>query len=205
MKMTGVHKWLGAALLAAAAGGIMVIVVVLVSSRPGSASAHVLPAQGYTPSPFVENLAEQANVGDLSVLRAAGKGDSTVSIVTGRDPSGAPCWTVTVLGGQAGNGFRCGTAPVSEGAITIFPDISGPSGSTLATSVALVGLARSDVASVRATLVGGSTTDLPLTNGTFGYAASDRSLLPTVVRAYGKDGRLLGEQALELDDGPPSP
>jgi hypothetical protein len=176
----------------------------LISGRPTAASAGPLPAPSYAPSAFVADLAGQAKVGQLSVLTAAGKGDSTVAIVTGRNASGATCWTVTVLGGQAGNHFRCGKAPEPKGEITIFPDISGPQGSTLATSVSLVGLVRSDVASVRATLVDGSARELPLTNDTFGYAATERSLLPTAVRAYGELGEPLGEQTLELGDGPPS-
>lgn len=198
-------KWPPTGLLAAAlitTAVAVTIAVAVTSGRPSPASAGPLPASTYTPGAFVADLARQAHVGTLKALVSAGTGDSTVTIVTGTDASGEPCWTVTVLGGRAGNHFRCGAAPSADGAISIFPDISGAPGSAMATSVSLIGLARHDVARVEATLLDGSNKNLTLANGTFSYAATDQAALPTVVRAYDEGGRLIGEQTLKVDDGP---
>lgn len=188
-------KWFAASVVPVAA--IVATVLLLTGGRAGSVSAQP-QAVTYTPSSLVAQLAQQADVGQLASLVSAGSGDNSVSIVTGESASGTPCWTVTFGGGRIAGPFRCGSAPAPEGPLKIFPDISGPPGSNAATSVTLVGLARGDIASVEAKLLNGSTTDLPVTNGTFGYAATSASLLPTSIRAYGKAGDLLAEQAIGL-------
>lgn len=192
-----------------AVGGVAAAVAVgvtaaVVRGSAGSPSAQAAEPNGYTPSAFVAQLAKDEGVSGLSELVSAGSVDHSVRIVTGQNASGAPCWAVAVTtgGGNYARPFSCGSAPTPDGAVSIFPDVSGPAGSSAATSVILVGLARGDVASVQATLLDGSKKPLSLTDGTFGYAAASAASLPTAVSAYDSAGKLLGEQTIALAGGP---
>jgi hypothetical protein len=165
--------------------------------RAGSAS------QQYDPSPLVTSLAEQAGVTGLSLLADVGSGANEVSLVAGTDATGAPCWTAVADGGNAAGPFRCGTLPTAASdALRIFPQVSGPSSSTAANAVSLVGLAGSGIDSVKIVRLDGATDELQLTGQTFGYAAETSAALPTSVEGFDASGDLVDQEKIILAGGP---
>jgi hypothetical protein len=188
-------KWLAAGAVIAAVAAI----AVAQRGRPEPVSARS-PEPGSLP--LVTRFARQAGVSGLRTLVRAGSGDKTVRIVTGHDSSGSSCWTVSAAGGSVAGPFRCGSLPAPHGALAVFPDISGDPGSKEATAVTLVGLAGPNVGSVEAKLLDGSTRELRLRKGTFGFSATSPAALPTAVRAYSRTGALLAERTLRLTAGP---
>lgn len=203
MTMNRSSRWLLGVVVAA--GVIIATLLALLSGGSESASAQPARAGGYVPGAVVARWAREAGVSQLRVLASAGGVDRDVAIVTGRNGAGVPCWTAVGSGGRVAGPFRCGAAvPTPGAALLVFARVSGPAGSTTADAVTLLGFIRPDVASVEALLVGGTTKPLATTNGTFSYAAASPAELPTAMRAYNAAGRLVGEQAINLESGPGS-
>jgi hypothetical protein len=48
----------------------------------------------------------------------------------------------------------------------------------------------------------GTTVDLPITSGTFHYAGTTDTTLPTSIEAVGHDGQTLSTQDIDLNAGP---
>jgi hypothetical protein len=173
----------------------------------GSARAEThragVASQQYDPSPLVATLAKQAGVTGLGLLADAGSGANEVSLVTGMNATGAPCWTAVADGGTAAGPFRCGAElTAASDALRIFPEVSGPSSSTAANAVSLVGLAGSGIDSVKIVRLDGATDELQLTGQTFGYAAETAAALPTSVEGFDAAGDLVDQEKIILAGGP---
>ena len=64
-----------------------------------------------------------------------------------------------------------------------------------------IGFVGSNVTSVDAQLVDGTTQSLPITGGAFAYAATETAKLPTAFVARDASGQVLGQQDIVLENG----
>lgn len=182
---------------------------------PGSAATGGSPSGSPTSSnaaflrgPVVRQFAAAQGIQDLRVLVSAGSGTNGSAVIVGSNRSGEECWTVVAALGAAGGAFRCGTSPgVEQGepaaqrTFRVGCETSGRAGSASADAGSCIGFVGPSVARVEATLVDGSTSTLPLTEGAFAYAGQSRDTLPVSFSAYSEGGQEVGHQDIVLASG----
>jgi hypothetical protein len=158
------------------------------------------------PEPTVD-LARRAGLEarDLRELVAAGEGARRASVLATPDASRGVCLSLATA--TTGGDFVCPASTLANSALVDFASFGGPSPQTLEWG-RVVGVARSDVASVRIRLVDGSEV-APVVNRWrgFGYYG-DGQRIPRTVEAIATDGSVLYRDELApapLCGGPAGP
>ncbi len=142
----------------------------------------------------------------LVEISAVGGGLSERAVIAGKGEGGA--LNVAFFGGRSHTGFSPAGELVNSGK-ALFISVATAGEPTTVRQVGVIGLVRSDVERIIVDSTDGDSTTIPLTRwGPDGYAffatdSSDPLSFPSLVRAYGPDGALVGEQKVNI--APPCP